>query len=236
MLKLAAFILLLVASGVICHQGHHHDSSHLVYVDHLLDKYSNAAADPKLTYSNVVNYVDNYLDLIASLKSESSHDFECLQDSLTEFKVKLSRENRTERDGDATIGASQFLKLNTFLVANLDRCYLNNQTFRTFDKHSSTIRNESDSSKKSLFASALNIPKSTYFYAFLAIIVISLIGVLCVAVVPALNKCCFDYIFQFLTALALGTLCSDALLHLIPHVSVFYEARDGSTQQIFYIF
>lgn len=48
--------------------------------------------------------------------------------------------------------------------------------------------------------------------------VISVIGVLCVVIVPILNSCCFNYLFQFLTALALGTLCGDALLHLIPHV------------------
>lgn len=58
-----------------------------------------------------------------------------------------------------------------------------------------------------------------WLYATLSVSLISIIGLLCVVIVPILNKCCFNYLFQLLTALALGTLCSDALLHLIPHVN-----------------
>jgi zinc transporter 10 len=66
-----------------------------------------------------------------------------------------------------------------------------------------------------------------YIYASVSIIAISVLGVVCVAIVPVLNKCCFDYLFQFLTALALGTLCGDALFHLIPHVFVGHAHEDS---------
>lgn len=54
--------------------------------------------------------------------------------------------------------------------------------------------------------------------AIVSVTLISVIGAVCVIIVPILNTCCFTLLFQFLTALALGTLCGDALLHLIPHV------------------
>lgn len=47
--------------------------------------------------------------------------------------------------------------------------------------------------------------------------IISVIGVLCILVVPSLSTTYFNPLFQFLVALAVGTLCGDSLLHLIPH-------------------
>lgn len=49
--------------------------------------------------------------------------------------------------------------------------------------------------------------------------VISLVGLLSVAMVPVMQKVFFNQLIQFLVALAIGSLTGDALLHLIPHVS-----------------
>ena len=60
---------------------------------------------------------------------------------------------------------------------------------------------------------------SAWGYAFLSITVISLVGLLSVALVPVMQKLFYDHLIQFLVALAIGSLTGDAMLHLIPHVS-----------------
>lgn len=61
-----------------------------------------------------------------------------------------------------------------------------------------------------------NDPK-VWLYASLSVIVISLCGLLGVAVIPVMQKVFYHQLLQFLVALAVGTLCGDALLHLLPH-------------------
>ena len=58
-------------------------------------------------------------------------------------------------------------------------------------------------------------------YAFLAVTVISLVGLLGVAVIPVMQKVFYNHLLQFLVALAVGSLVGDALLHLLPHVSFY---------------
>jgi hypothetical protein len=61
---------------------------------------------------------------------------------------------------------------------------------------------------------------SAWGYAILAVTIISLVGLVCVAIIPVMRKFFFNQIIQFLVALAIGSLTGDALLHLIPHVSI----------------
>ena len=56
-------------------------------------------------------------------------------------------------------------------------------------------------------------------YATLSVTILSLVGLLSVAIIPIMQKVFYNHLLQFLVALAVGSLTGDALLHLIPHVS-----------------
>ena len=56
-------------------------------------------------------------------------------------------------------------------------------------------------------------------YSTVAVFVISLAGLLGVAVIPIMQKVFYNHLLQFLVAVAVGALSGDALLHLLPHVS-----------------
>ncbi|XP_014223625.1 zinc transporter foi isoform X2 [Trichogramma pretiosum] len=56
-----------------------------------------------------------------------------------------------------------------------------------------------------------------WVYSTVSILIISLCGLLGVAVIPVMGKSYYQQLIQFLVALAVGTLCGDAFIHLIPH-------------------
>ncbi|XP_028161693.1 zinc transporter foi [Ostrinia furnacalis] len=58
---------------------------------------------------------------------------------------------------------------------------------------------------------------AVWLYSCLSIAIISACGLLGVAVIPIMHKTYYNHLLQFLVALAVGTLCGDALLHLMPH-------------------
>lgn len=58
---------------------------------------------------------------------------------------------------------------------------------------------------------------SVWFYSTIALIGISLCGLMGVVVIPIVEKNYYFYVLQFFMALAVGTLAGDALLHLLPH-------------------
>uniref|UniRef100_A0A182QJL7 Zinc transporter n=1 Tax=Anopheles farauti TaxID=69004 RepID=A0A182QJL7_9DIPT len=56
-----------------------------------------------------------------------------------------------------------------------------------------------------------------WIYATACVLVISLCGLVGVAMVPLAKSIAYDDILRFLIALGVGTLCGDALMHLLPH-------------------
>ncbi|XP_060557737.1 zinc transporter ZIP10-like [Ruditapes philippinarum] len=62
-----------------------------------------------------------------------------------------------------------------------------------------------------------NVPLKVWGFSSIAVIVISLVGLLGVAVIPIMQKVFYNHMLQFLVALAVGALSGDALLHLFPH-------------------
>ncbi|XP_050669469.1 zinc transporter foi isoform X2 [Leptidea sinapis] len=68
---------------------------------------------------------------------------------------------------------------------------------------------------------------SVWLYSSLSITAISACGLLGVAVIPIMHKTYYNHLLQFLVALAVGTLCGDALLHLMPHAMSPMEHAHG---------
>ncbi|XP_069121951.1 zinc transporter ZIP10-like isoform X2 [Argopecten irradians] len=62
-----------------------------------------------------------------------------------------------------------------------------------------------------------HISAEVWGYSTIAIIIISLVGLLGVAVVPIMQKVFYNHLLLFLVALAVGALSGDAMLHLLPH-------------------
>ncbi|XP_023942084.2 zinc transporter ZIP10 [Bicyclus anynana] len=71
----------------------------------------------------------------------------------------------------------------------------------------------------------------TWIYATLSILVISATGLLGVAIVPMLKSAVFSYVIHFLVAVAVGTLCGDALLHLMPHALKSHGTNANEPQE-----
>lgn len=66
-----------------------------------------------------------------------------------------------------------------------------------------------------------------WLYSTFAIFLVSLCGLLGIAVIPIMDKHIYTHAVQFLVALAVGTLAGDALLHLMPHAMLqLHEDQD----------
>lgn len=72
---------------------------------------------------------------------------------------------------------------------------------------------------------------SAWIYASLSILVISATGLLGVAIVPLLKSAIFSHVLHFLVAVAVGTLCGDALLHLLPHALKSHGGNPSEPQE-----
>jgi len=63
----------------------------------------------------------------------------------------------------------------------------------------------------------LTTQHSAWLYASLSVMIISLIGLFGVVMVPLVQRNFYHQLLHFLVALAVGTMCGDALFHLLPH-------------------
>ncbi|KAL3836880.1 hypothetical protein ACJMK2_022287 [Sinanodonta woodiana] len=78
-----------------------------------------------------------------------------------------------------------------------------------------------------------DIPAKVWGFSCLAVLIVSVVGLLGVAVIPLMNKMFYNHLLNFLVALAVGALTGDALLHLLPHAlktadeGHSHEGKDG---------
>lgn len=77
--------------------------------------------------------------------------------------------------------------------------------------------------------SPFSIKPIVWIWSTVAVVIISAVGLLGVAVVPLVNKTYYNDVIQFLVALAVGCLTGDAFLHLLPHaISGSHGHEEGS--------
>lgn len=63
-----------------------------------------------------------------------------------------------------------------------------------------------------------------WIYGSISVLIISLVGLVIIALVPLIQHNHQSNISQIFVGLAIGTLSSDALLHLLPHVSQLLQS------------
>ncbi|VDO06234.1 unnamed protein product [Rodentolepis nana] len=74
-----------------------------------------------------------------------------------------------------------------------------------------------------------SVKPMVWIWSTVAVVIISAVGLLGVAVVPLVNKTYYNDVIQFLVALAVGCLTGDAFLHLLPHaISGSHGHEEGS--------
>jgi hypothetical protein len=163
-------VILILDEKVTCHTTPENEASNsgngIVYIDHLLGRYSRNSAS--LDFTEVVSYLDSYYEMIKSMQYTASDESEnsklaCFKTKLDEFVIKLNSSNVSTIE---SISSEQLLKLNTFLVANLDICFKHQHHHDHGESHSSEANETADLGDKSkpghvrkILADALKIPK-----------------------------------------------------------------------------
>lgn len=81
---------------------------------------------------------------------------------------------------------------------------------------------------------SIALTKEVWLFASLAVLVISLCGLLSVALVPLMQRVFYHYVLQLLVGLAVGSLSGDALLHLLPHAmaGLNHHDHDGVSHHV----
>jgi len=104
-----------------------------------------------------------------------------------------------------TIAQRDFLKFCPFILDNVDKKACEHYHKR-FPEFKFPEPEPSDAEK--------------WGYGVLAITICSALSLTVIIMIPCLEQSYYDKVMAFLVALAVGTLCGDALLHLIPHAFI----------------
>lgn len=214
---------LLLLNTIICHKKSHnheeidHEKAKFLTTDFrsIFDAYGESLTSMNVTQLN--NFIDTFQTLIGGNNTETGR---CLTSRFTSFNGLVSKWGN-----ETIIDRNTFAKISSYLISYVSKCFKNPNEIENYaiDKEGSKL-----TGWQKFVRNVPLISKEKWIYTLLSVVIISIVGLLCVVFIPILNACCFDYLFQFLVALALGTLAGDSFLHLIPHA--FMPAHSHSLE------
>lgn len=168
-----------------------------VYIDKLFKKYQNAANMMDLNgFKSMLESLGLHRFESDEEKSNSSETDHCLEAE----RLLESAASGTTAGSNGTLSRQGLAKLCPVLLYHL------------VDPHHCHEEEPEDSLDGRRLI--------TWLYASGSVTIISLCGLFGVFVIPVMGKAFYQQLLQFLVALAVGTLCGDALLHLLPHALV----------------
>uniref|UniRef100_A0A5K3EHM3 Zinc transporter ZIP10 n=1 Tax=Mesocestoides corti TaxID=53468 RepID=A0A5K3EHM3_MESCO len=98
-----------------------------------------------------------------------------------------------------------------------DRTISHQALYDFISSFNGTVTQEESDHGHSHETGAFQVKPIVWIASVVAVVIISAVGLLGVAVVPLVNKSYYNDVIQFLVALAVGCLTGDAFLHLLPH-------------------
>lgn len=114
-----------------------------------------------------------------------------------------------QSDDDGALTKDMFKELCPSLLYQMDTDACLHKQFHNDHSHSNHSR--------VLAWHVSQIPPKVWGFSITAVCIISLVGLLGVAVIPIMQKVFYNHLLQFLVAMAVGALSGDAMLHLLPH-------------------
>lgn len=223
------FLLISIACllnlSIICHSSDKHfdqnlNNKYTELSEDLVDVFKHYGNNTKsLNPNQLRKFLNNFHSRYFRNFINDSEQSQCLKEKISKFNDITNLWKN-----DTIINRDTFAKVSSYILSYVSKCFGDHNINENF-----YIKSEADyPSSWQIFRNNIHqITKEKWLYALVSVLLISVVGLLCVIFVPILNACCFDYLFQFLVALALGTLVGDAFLHLIPHA--FMESHDHGT-------
>lgn len=225
------------------HEQHHHTETPEVtqnYIKKLFNRFSNENTNSMDAEQFQKMMLELELKHLASEQVTSINNTTCMSgESFLEKMTGIERDSdhghqhgddeEGHDNGDEHLTFLERIKIETDHMLAICPILLYQIVNRQSPLEASGCVNESNFVLSNLIVEPIEMESrgKVWLYSTLAIIGVSLCGLLGVAVIPIMEKRYYHQVLQFLVALAVGTLTGDALLHLMPHAMMpLYEGQD----------
>ncbi|XP_052804834.1 zinc transporter ZIP10-like isoform X2 [Mya arenaria] len=216
------------------HTDHEHEDTDHAHTDHEYKDTDHAHTDHEHANGNVTHNDDSEeyklsdKDL-ASKQNEESHkgkrsvslDQQCFD---TDTMLRLVNTGVT----DDMISKDAFRDLCPVLVYQIDADTCHN-LHNNLDHQHHSHHHEHETGEVTSGGGIEGVTAKVWGFSCIAVVIISLVGLLGVAVIPIMQKVFYNHMLQFLVALAVGALAGDALLHLLPHAIAGGHGGEGES-------